>query len=127
MGTLTAASARLDRALDASRAADVDLATAALHLMCLQIREAHPTAETAILDWSDQGDWLLVVEVHDGSGDSAEWDDPDCLAANLEGHTEGVWLPFMTPPANGAIRNPTDLFRLPIVKTIRHFTPEENR
>lgn len=117
---------RLLHALVGSWAADVELSSAALHLMCLQIRQEHASAETAVFEWSDQGDWLHLVDVLDASGGSLDWYDHDCLAANFEGQAAGFWRPYMGAPAVWKYRLATDRFYLPISEALRAFGSEDD-
>ena len=123
MGALTAASARMSRAVAACRAADEEGVLAALHLLVLQVTEEHPTAVTVVFLWSDQGDYLTVNELLTTAGDSIDWDDPDSLASMLGGREEHLWAPFVDVDPD----DPHEAhFHLPIRQTLDHFDRQEN-
>ena len=119
--------ARLERAITAAHQADIELAEAATRLIALQARDRFPTAWTVVLEWSDQGDHLSVAGLAGVSGelltvDEEAWnafldDGADNCAANLAGHTEYIWLPYMRPLDRA--RNSIDPYHLDILKTAR--------
>lgn len=122
MGALTAASARMSRAMAACRAADEEGVLAALHLLALQVTDEHPTATTVVFLWSDQGDYLTVSELLTVDGDSIEWDDPDSLASMLGGREERLWAPFVEVDSEEPHET---YFHLSIRQTLDHFDRQE--
>ncbi|SDL34186.1 hypothetical protein SAMN05428985_11536 [Nocardioides sp. YR527] len=120
---IAAADARLNRAITAAHQADIELAQSAVHLIALQARHRFPDAWTVVLEWSDQGDHLTLTGLAGVAGapitpDEDAWnafldDGGDNYAANLEGHTEYIWLPYMRPLAGP--RNSTDPYHLDIL------------
>lgn len=123
---IDAADARLNEAITAAHAADIELAQSAAHLLALRTREAFPTANLVMLEWSDQGDHLTLAGIADVTGtrlidDGPEWDAYmdacDGLASNLEGHTEYIWLPYMVQ--TDQVRNSADPFFLDVAATLR--------
>lgn len=123
--TLTAAAAELGRALDASRETDRALVHAALRALCLRVLDEQPTASTIVLEWSDQGAWLIVTDVLDPAGASLDWYDEAGIAVNLEGHTESIWKLFMEWPYEELVCQPTNIFHLSIASTITRIEAEE--
>lgn len=122
--TLTSASARLDRALAASRAADTELVLAALQTLCLAARADHPGIYAIEFDWSDQGDFLWVSHLLTGDKTPVEWEDDECVAWNLEGHTESVWAPFMAAITDPILTHNIRCYRLPITAALEALTEE---
>ncbi|MGH3352334.1 MAG: hypothetical protein ACRDPS_16820 [Nocardioides sp.] len=122
---IAAADARLAQAITAAHQADIELAKSAVHIIALQARDRFPAAWTVVLEWSDQGDHLTITGLAGVVGApitpgedtwEAFLDDGDNYAANIEGHTEYIWLPYIRP-LDGP-RNSMDPYHLDIAKTI---------
>jgi hypothetical protein len=116
--SLNTASARLDRALAASRAAETELVLAALQTLCLSARADHPGIYGIEFEWSDQGDFLMVSHLLAGDRTPVEWEDEGDVAFNLEGHTESVWAPFMARITDPILTYNVRCFRLPITAAL---------
>ncbi|WP_203338594.1 hypothetical protein [Nocardioides limicola] len=117
-GVIDAASVRVDRALEACYAAEAEVVAAALHLLVLRAREAHPTSVAVLLDWSDQGDFLDVRRLEGLDGAEIEWSDEESLGWNFGGHLEARWMTFMSCQVREPAQGP---FRLSIEPTLDHF------
>ncbi|MGL5825007.1 MAG: hypothetical protein ACRCY9_05640 [Phycicoccus sp.] len=119
---IDAASVRVDQALEACYAAEAEVVAAALHLLVLRAREAHPTSVAVLLDWSDQGDFLDVRGLEGPDGAEIDWFDEESLGWNFGGHLEAGWMTFMLSP----VREPAQgQFRLAIEQTLDHFIRQE--
>lgn len=98
----------LDQALADYRSANARCAYYSLRHLAEVIRAASPEATTLVLDWSDQGDHLSLVDVI-GYAENEDPEDEDCVAANLDPSNEYVWAPLVRDPDEPrSRRNPGD-------------------
>jgi hypothetical protein len=89
---------RLTKAIADYRDANARCAYYGLRALLLHIRKVSPEATTAVLEWSDQGDYLTVTGALDVNGqwiadDDTDWDEQS-WASNLGGNNEATWVPL---------------------------------
>lgn len=91
----------LDKAVEDYRDANARCAHYTMLRLAELARAAFPQAKQLAFDWSDQGDFLNLVEVLDADGNDLDEDgdfDDETISWNLGSNNEHVWGKFMTGP-----------------------------